>query len=155
LAFIIKGLRYPEVDALTSRFTSNIPMAHIIARPKLHIDPDLLSELQQLTETEGQVIVHCIYASLLGGDAIRIWPSTYLFDQHSDHVSDLVHAEGISAYPTWTVVGVGAKSFTLIFSRLPKSCNVFDLIEDCDGSPGAFKITGIKRTTDDVYYVSV
>ena len=90
---------------------------------------------------------------MLGGDGIRIWPSTYLFDLHSDHVSSLVHVEGISMFPTWTITAAGSSAFTLIFSKLPKACHVFDLVEDCDGSPGAFKVTGIKRTSDDVYYV--
>lgn len=130
-------------------------MAHIITKPKVEIAPDLLASLKELTELEGQVIVHCVYTSPLGGDGIRIWPSTYLLDQHSDHVSSLVHVEGISMFPTWTITKVGASVFTLIFSKLPKSCGVFDLIEDCDGSPGAFKVTGIKRTADDVYFVRI
>ncbi len=130
-----------------------VHMADIITKPRVEIAPDLLAELQELTEVEGQVIVHCLYSSMLGGDGIRIWPTTYLFDNHSDHVSSLVHAEGISLFPIWTITQAGSFAFTLIFSKLPKSCGVFDLVEDCDGSPGAFRVTGIKRTSDDVYYV--
>lgn len=128
-------------------------MAEIITKPKVHIAPDLLEKVKELTETEGQVIIHCLYHSRLGGDGIRIWPSTYLFDCQSDHRSSLVHVEGVSMYPTWTLLAPGTHIFTLIFSKLPKSCSVFDLVEDCDGSPGAFRVTGIKRSTDDVYYV--
>ena len=130
-----------------------VSMADIITKPKLEIAPELLEELKGLTEVEGQVIVHCIYSSMIGGDGIRIWPSTYLFDLHSDHISSLVHVEGISMFPTWTITQAGSSVFTLIFSKLPKSCGAFDLVEDCDGSIGAFRVTGIKRTTDDVYYV--
>ena len=130
-------------------------MAHIITRPKINIDPSLLEELSELTYPESQVIVHCIYNSPLGNDGIRIWPTTYLFDQHSDHVSTLAHAEKISMYPVWTWTKKGDNTFTLIFTGLPKSCTVFDLIEDCNGSPGSFRITSITRTQDDVYYVSL
>ena len=130
-------------------------MAQIITKPKVDIDPDLLSSLKELVSLEGQVIIHCLYASLMGGDAIRIWPSTYLFDLHSDHVSSLVHVEGISMYPTWTLTKMGSSVFTLIFSALPRDCKVFDLVEDCDGAPGAFRVSGIRRTKDDVYYVQL
>ncbi len=130
-------------------------MAHIITKPGKVISPELLAELSALTSTESQVIVHCIYNSPVGDDGIRIWPSTYLFDHHSDHVSSLVHAENITMYPTWTWTKKGDNTFTLIFSGLPKSCRVFDLIEDCNGSPGSFRVTAIKRTKDDVYYISI
>ncbi len=129
-------------------------MAHIITRPKIDIEPSILDELNELTYPESQVIVHCIYQSPRGEDGIRIWPTTYLFDQHSDHVSTLAHAENISMYPIWTWTKKGDNTFTLIFTGLPKSCAVFDLIEDCNGSAGSFRILSINRTQDDVYYIN-
>ena len=130
-------------------------MAHIITKPSVTIAPEILNELKKSAQEAGQVIVHCIYHSISGNDGIRIWPSTYLFDQHSDHKSTLELAEKISMFPIWTWTKKGDNLFTLIFSGLPKSCSLFDLIEDCNGSPGSFRITNIKRTKDDVYYVSI
>ena len=119
------------------------------------LDPKVEIADEVLFDDEAQVIVHCSFTSITGHDGIRIWPSTYLFDQHSDHVSSLVHIEGISLYPYWTWVRKGTTRFTLIFKGLPKHCRVFDLLEDCNGAPGSFRIIGIKRTTDDVYYVHI
>lgn len=130
-------------------------MAHIITKPLVDIAPEIIEQIRESTQEEGQVIVHCIYNSLTGGDGIRIWPTTYLFDLHSDHVSTLEHIEKISLFPIWTWTRPGDNLFTLIFSGLPKSCTVFDLIEDCSGSVGAFRVSSIKRTTSDVYYVSL
>lgn len=130
-------------------------MAHIITRPKIEISEKLLNEVAHLTSLESQVIIHCLYHSITGGDAIRIWPTTYLFDHQSDHVSSLVHAEKISMYPVWTWARVGDNLFTLIFSGLPKACKSFDLIEDCNGSSGSFRVTNIKRTLEDVYYIQL
>lgn len=130
-------------------------MTHIITKPKVEISQEILDQLIQKTSLESQVIVHCIYSSANGADGIRIWPTTYLFDHHSDHVSSLVHAENISMFPTWTWTKRGDNFFTLIFSGLPKSCKVFDLVEDCNGSPGSFRVSSIKRTTQDVYYVGI
>ncbi len=84
---------------------------------------------------------------------IRIWPSTYLYDHTSDHKSDLVHAEKISYYPEWTMTDSGEAYFSLVFSGLPKSCTVFDLIEHCTNEGGAFKVLNIPRNESDVYYV--
>lgn len=130
-------------------------MSTLIKKPNSKIAPELLRELQALTYEQGQVVVHCLYRSVFGGDLIRIWPTTFLFDCGSDHVSELVTAEKISMYPQWTQVHQGEFYFTLIFTGLPKSCNVFDIIEDCNGSSGAFKVLGITRTTNDVYYVQL
>jgi len=130
-------------------------MSKTITRPKTIITEEVMEDVLSQTHEESQVIVHCRYHSSMGGDGIRIWPTTYLFDHHSDHVSTLAHAEQISLFPTWTWTKQGDNSFTLIFSGLPKGCTVFDLIEDCNGSPGSFRVTSIRRTRDDVYYVNI
>jgi len=124
-------------------------------KDKIKISEQLKNELQSQIHVEQQVIIHCHFHSLVGGDGIRIWPSTYLFDHHSDHVSTLAFAEGISMFPTWTWLPNGEFSFTLIFSGLPRSCKMFDLVEDCNGNSGSFKVSSIKRTKDDVYHVDL
>ena len=134
------------------------PMPEIITRPSIEIDQDLLEELKALTREEGQVVVHCLYNNLhpLFESQIRIWPSTYLFDKGSPHRSELVHTEHITLAPEWTVVpGFSSWFFTLIFSGLPASCTLFDLIEDCHGGSGAFIVQNIHRNSNDVYYVRI
>lgn len=126
----------------------------IIERPKIKISPDLLQELETQIHEQGQVVVHCIQVADFPS-LIRIWPSTHLYDHHSDHVSDLVHAENISYFPEWTPVDSGENYFTLIFSGLPKHCIVFDLLEICDNQKGAFKVMSITRNETDVYFVQV
>lgn len=130
-------------------------MGRIITQPKIELSPELLEDLKTQVDEIGQVIIHCLFHSPNGGDGIRIWPTTYLFDKHSDHVSTLALAERITTYPVWTITKRGNNTFTLIFTGLPKSCSVFDLIEDCNGASGSFKILNIRRTTDDVYYVQL
>jgi len=67
------------------------------------ITPDLLEELQSVTQEEGQVIVHCITeASPFIDWRARIQKTTFLFDLDSDHHSDLLHVENISIAPECT-----------------------------------------------------
>jgi hypothetical protein len=57
--------------------------------------------------------------------------------------------------PQWEFVKAGTtKRFILIFSSLPKTCEVFDFIEEVPDSFG-FEIYGIKRNSTDVYNVSI
>ena len=126
----------------------------IIKKPKSIVSPELLEQLKTKTHEQGQVVVHCIQKSN-SPTFIRIWPSTYLYDQHSEHRSELVHAENISYYPIWKEIGPGEYAFTLIFSGLPKSCLVFDLLEHCENQAGAFSVNSITRNDTDVYYVQL
>ncbi len=126
----------------------------IIEKPKVDIDKDILHELEAQIHEQGQVVVHCIQTADFP-TLIRIWPTTYLYDHHSEHKSELVHAENISYFPHWKAVDMGENYFTLIFSGLPKSCIVFDLIEHCDNQNGAFKVMNIPRNNSDVYYVQI
>ena len=128
--------------------------SHVITDPKVEIDSDLLEELESQIHEQGQIVVHCLQESIFPS-FIRIWPSTYLYDRHSDHRSELVHAENIVYFPSWMAVAEGRNHFTLIFSGLPKDCHIFDLIEHCDNEGGAFKALNIKRNNSDVYYVRV
>jgi len=126
----------------------------IIERPKIDISPALLEALETQIHEQGQVVVHCIQVANFPS-LIRIWPTTHLYDHHSEHVSTLVHAENITYFPQWTPVDSGENYFTLIFSGLPSHCVVFDLIEICDNQKGAFKVLSITRNETDVYYVQV
>lgn len=126
----------------------------IIQKPKISIDPEILRQTEELVVTESQVIIHCIInAPWYGEIGIRIWPSTYLYDFHSTHRSELVHFENITAYPDWKIIAAATSSyFTLIFSGLPKSCVVFNLKEEIPESHG-FEVKAIKRNDSDIYYV--
>ncbi len=128
----------------------------VVTKPKVEIDPDLLHKIEGQVHEMGQVVLHFIYRSPLGDypSMIRIWPTTYLYDQHSDHVSELVHAENITYYPTWHICPPGKDQFfTLIFSGLPRACQVFDFIEKCTNEIGAFRVLNISRNSQDVYYI--
>ncbi len=126
----------------------------IIEKPKVQIEEDLLNELLSLTKEEKQVIVHCLFDSrYMIGAKIRIWPTTYLFDRGSSGRSELVHAENISMAPQWTEVENGSMAyFSLVFTGLPSSCTIFDLVEDIP-QPGGFIVQGIRRNDQDVYFV--
>lgn len=126
----------------------------VITRPKIDIAPDLLKKLQEYTKEEGQVIVHCISGGSIFYDSfVRIWQTTYLFDQHSDHRSQLVHIENISLAPQWMRIPAGTVAhYSLIFSGLPKDCAMFDL-EEIIPQPGGFKASNIQRNDSDIYYI--
>ena len=124
-----------------------------IAEPKIKIPkPSISDELKTLPNLESQVIVHGFFKNT--GDMpelIRIWSTTFLITQNSYHKSRLVHFENITLFPYWTPVEVGTTHrFTLIFSGLPKSCVLFDLVEEIPQS-GGFEIRNIARNKRDVY----
>lgn len=129
-------------------------MPFIVEKPQVSIAPEILKKLQTNTHEAGQVIVHGICKSnLLFPTAIRIWKTTFLFDCHSSHKSDLLHIEKISLFPSWTVIQPNTTfTFTLIFSGFPDSCVLFDLKEIIPQS-GGFEIFNISRTENDVYYL--
>lgn len=128
-------------------------MSHIITKPKIEIDAALLAEIKTSVHEIGQVVVHCVYRDPIGGNAIRIWKTTELHDHFSPYIASLVHAERITFYPQWTMTRSGDNFFTLIFEGLPDDCAMFDLIENCNGSTGAFEVFNIVRNSTDVYYV--
>lgn len=74
----------------------------VVTKPKIDIDPALLSELQTQVHESGQVVVHCIQNSKEPSFIRR--PSTFLFDHHSEHFSFLVCAENISYFPKWKLL---------------------------------------------------
>ena len=133
---------------------TNKSVEEIVVKPM--IAKELLESLQTKIEEEKQVIVHCCFpASPFLGNLIRIWHSTYLFDNQSEHRSKLIHAENISISPYWTPVPFMKDFwFTLIFSGLPKDCKSFDLKEVIP-EEGGFFVESIKRNSLDVYRVKI
>jgi hypothetical protein len=118
-------------------------------------------EVETLTSTDDEVLqdsyvyVHCYFRNPGKDMLIRIWKSTYLLDTSSGSRSQLIHAENISIAPTWTQIPDGSTySFLLIFAGLPKSCQLFDLVEDI-AQPGGFYIEGIARNQTDVYHIDL
>jgi hypothetical protein len=133
---------------------SNKKVEEVVVKPV--IVKELLESLQTKIEEEKQVIVHCCFpASPFLGNLIRIWQSTYLFDNQSEHKSKLIHVENITMSPNWTVVPFMKDFwFTLIFSGLPKDCKSFDLKEVIP-EEGGFYVNSIKRNSLDVYRVKI
>ncbi len=129
----------------------------IITKPKVQISPSILADLQEKVQEQGQVIFHCLYTNAYPFEsAIRIWPSTYLYDHHSDHKSEIVHAEKIVYAPDWQIVLPNTTThFSLIFSGLPRSCSVFDFVEETGSESGAFVFKNIARNQSDVYYARI
>lgn len=127
-----------------------------IAEPKTKplVETAVKEAIQNQVSPEQQVIVHGTYTASGFGDGIRIWQTTFLCDQHSDHKSNLIYVEGITNYPTWTLLAPGERiNFVLVFSGLPKSCTMFDLREIIP-EPEGFEIKNIRRNKTDVYHVS-
>lgn len=128
-------------------------MPSIIDNPAIYIAPELLEKLNAYTADQGQVVVHGIAKTQNEAQYIRIWPTTFLFDLHSDHISELVYFEKITGYPVWTeILPHKTHHFTLIFEGLPKSCTVFDLAEVIPQSNG-FYLPAVLRNEQDVYYL--
>ena len=112
-------------------------------------------KLLSKVDEEGQVIVNCKIAATFFDNVARIWETTFLIERKSNHRSLLIYIEGITKYPVWTEIPVRTTLyFRLIFSALPKSCKVFDFLEQIP-EPGGFNISNIKRTRTDVYHVDL
>jgi hypothetical protein len=125
-----------------------------IATPEVKLDKRLKDELLSQIQEESMVIVHVSYTAEIA-IGIRIWKSTVLIDHQSGNRSRLLHAENITFAPAWSYVLAGTTArFTLIFSSLPKTCEVFDLYEDIP-EDGGFHIKDIRRNKTDVYNVTL
>ncbi len=139
----------------------------IIEAPVISPDTtiDISSKLKQSIEVEeeSQVVLHCCFRNLLYGRVkVRIWQSTFLYDLGSSHISKLVHVENITMYPNrMFIAGKETVFFTLIFTGLPKTCTLFNMIEKIPESSGAniresgFYIPNIERNCTDVYFVDI
>jgi len=119
------------------------------------IDAEVLASIEAEWLEDAFVYVHCHVPNHWRNMLIRIWRTTYLADQHSGTRTGLLHAINITYAPVWTEVPEqGRYSFLLIFSALPKSCTLFDLIEDIPQS-GGFFFKDIARNSSDVYHLTL
>ncbi len=132
-------------------------MAEIIKKPKIEISEELRSSLKTQIHEQGQVVLHFLLNNHgMQESAIRIWPSSYLFDLDGNHRSELVHVNNISKYPVWQLVEANSSHiFTLIFSGLPKTCTRFQFREICDNQAGAWCVESIARNKTDVYFLRI
>lgn len=118
------------------------------------VDIDTLTAIDVSILEDSFVYVHCYFKNSAKDMLIRIWRSTYLVDKSSGSRSKLVHAENISFAPIWTQIPGANYSFLLIFNALPKSCQLFDLLEDIPQA-GGFFVEGIARNQTDVYHIDL
>ena len=134
----------------------SIQFSHTLAPEKeILIGVDALAAIDPEILEDSYVYVHCEFPIPSPGFLIRIWKTTVLQDCHSSARSSLIHAENISYAPQWTQVpDRGTYTFLLIFSSLPKSCTLFDLIEDIP-QPGGFLVKNIARNKTDVYRITL
>ena len=124
-------------------------------KAKPAIDLDELFEVHPELQTDSHIYVHCHFNTSMDEVLIRIWLTTFLVDQNSSARAKLVHVENITYAPHWTLVPPNYNySFLLIFESLPKSCVIFDLIEEIP-QPGGFVINSISRNKRDVYHIDL
>jgi hypothetical protein len=127
------------------------PLASPLVAP---VDPELREELLTSIDERGQVTVRCHFSQPVLS-FVRIWRSTYLICRQSGHRSELVHAEGVPYAPHWLPVLPGTPfQFVLVFAPLPRSCAVFDLVEEIPQA-GGFVVEAIARNERDLYEVAV
>ena len=126
-------------------------MSEISMKTLKHVKTNVLQKTNVEWNKEKQVVVHFAF-KCYPYDALRIWETTYLKTEDGAKIP-LIFWSGISLYPNWTRPKyVGKYEFTLIFSGLPKDCQVFSLIEEID-EPGGFLINDMIRNEDDVYRI--
>ena len=124
-----------------------------LVKPK--VDVETLASIDPSTMEDSFVYVHCHFNNTSDDMLIRIWSTTFLVDRDSAARSQLIHAENISYAPLWTIIPrKGDFAFLLIFGGLPKSCLVFDMVEEI-AQPGGFHIKNIKRNETDVYHIDL
>ena len=124
-------------------------------KAKPFVDMDVLASIHPELLTDAYIYVHCHFDNEGDDMLIRIWKTTFLIDRASGNKSELVHAENISYAPQWTIVPNDQPfNFLLIFSRLPKSCTQFDLVEEI-AQAGGFFVKDIARNESDVYHVNL
>jgi hypothetical protein len=119
---------------------------------KFSICEDLKEKLK--VQQEGQVVVHFQYKCIEPrGIWLKAWKTTYLFDTHSSHKSELLYVEQLPLQPNFVSVKYRESfSFTMIFSPLPKDCTHFDLKEIIPET-GEFCFTNIARNATDIYHI--
>ena len=132
-----------------------MPLTKEITKTKVEIEPELLTETQE----EDQVIVHCSFYNdpsvYIGDVGVRVWKETYIIDEQSKAMNQMIKAFGIVYQPQWHFIKPGdTKKFTMVFNALPKSCVSFTLAEIIPQA-GAFVVKGIRRNHTDIYSVKL
>jgi len=124
-------------------------------KAKPFVDMDVLSSIHPELLEDAYMYVHCHFENTGDDMLIRIWKTTFLIDRASALRAELIHAENITYAPIWTLVPDRHHfNFLLIFSRLPKSCTYFDLVEEI-AQEGGFFVKDILRNESDVYHVTL
>jgi hypothetical protein len=124
-------------------------------KTKPAVDIEVLAAIETAAMEDSFIYVHCHFDNPEEGSLIRIWSTTFLVDVATGSRSKLVHAENISMAPQWTMIpGRATFSFLLVFESLPKSCKLFDLIEEIP-QPGGFCVKNIHRNQQDVYHITI
>lgn len=144
------GTYYPVIFTKGSTETTPPPVK---TTPK--VDVDVLAAIETEWLEDAFIYVHCHVPDHWKDMLIRIWRTTFLIDQQSPARAALLHAINITYAPLWTQVPRnGRYSFLLIFEMLPKTCSIFDLMEEIP-QPGGFQIHSIVRNQTDVYHVTL
>src|SRR5262245_35369040 len=145
----------PVATALPSIEAAGPKVIEPPVKIKPAVDVDVLTSVDASTLEDSFVYVHCYFHNQWKDMLIRIWQNTWLIDQASGSRSKLIHAENITYAPTWTLIPDGQTyTFLLIFSGLPKSCQMFDLLEDIPQA-GGFHVKDISRNQTDVYHINL
>jgi hypothetical protein len=132
---------------------SAIEIKEPLVKPK--VDVETLASIDPSSLDDSYVYVHCHFKNTSDEMLIRIWRTTFLIGKDDATRSQLIHAENISYAPQWTIIpGKITFTFLLIFGGLPKSCRVFDLVEEI-AQPGGFHVKNIKRNETDVYHIDI
>lgn len=132
-----------------------MPVREAPSKTKPEVEDKVLASIEPSVIEDSYVYVHCYFDNSWEEALIRIWRTTFLVDHVSGAKSSLVHAENISIAPMWTVIPDNrVHTFILIFSALPKTCKVFDLVEEIP-QPGGFHVRNIQRNESDVYHVTM
>lgn len=118
------------------------------------VDVETLESINPQLLEDSFVYVHCHFDNPSDDMLIRIWRTTFLIDPQTTTRSQLAHAENISYAPQWTMIPKGDFTFLLIFGGLPKSVQVFDLVEEIP-QPGGFVVRSIRRNDTDVYHIDI
>jgi len=140
-------------ELVMSSIHSAVEVKEPAVKPK--VDVETLTSIDPASLEDSYVYVHCHFENTSTDMLIRIWRTTFLTDRDSTARSQLVHAENISFAPQWTIIPRrGDFTFLLIFEGLPKSCLMFDMIEEIS-QPGGFHIKSIKRNETDVYHIDI
>jgi hypothetical protein len=136
-----------------NKFPTKIEELPVRIKPR--VDVDTLYSIDAATLEDSYIYVHCHFENEQDEMLIRIWRTTFLIDKSSATRSQLIHAENISYAPQWTIIPrKGNFTFLLIFGGLPKSCQVFDLVEEI-AQPGGFEVKNIQRNETDVYQIDI